>query len=103
MKQNNINIEDTKYHVTKMQKVTDISTPTRRWLIGLAMIQDVRDYISLTRLALNDQGFPVKDYDKELIEATTELQRVVNKYLTDQINMSILGIGDDSRSDTVRI
>lgn len=84
-------------------EATGISEPTRKWIVGLAMVQDIRDYIRLTESELKEMGYPVKDHDDEMLEATKKLQAVINKYLTNQINMSILGIGTDNLCDTARL
>ncbi len=109
MKTNRINTQEVKttnHITTSKQKMLDaqgISNPTRKWLVGLAMVQDIRDYCRLTRRELKDEGLPIKDYDAELLEAIKQLQAVIYKYLNDQINISILGFGDDNVCETARI
>ncbi len=41
--------------------------------------------------------------DAEMMDAAKKLREAVNKYLTDQINMSFLGIGDDNICNTARL
>ncbi len=109
MKMNRINTakgNDEEQIVTSKQKMLEaqgISDPTRKWLVGVAMVQDILDYCRETRRELLEQGIPTKDYDAELHEATKHLNVVINKYLTDQINTSILGLGDDNVCETKRI
>lgn len=84
-------------------EATGISDPTRKWIVGLGMIQDIMDYIRLTCSELKDMGYPIHDHDAEMLEAANMLREAVNKYLTDQIKMSILGFGDDNICNTARL
>lgn len=84
-------------------EATGISDPTRKWIVGLAMVQDIMDYIRLTSSELKELDYPIHDHDAEMLEAAKKLREVINMYLTDQINMSILGFGDDNLCETKRI
>ena len=87
-------IEKIENNKSKMENATIISDATRRWLVALGMVQDVREYCIHSQTESKNEGYPIYDRDKELLEAVKGLQLVINKYLIDQINMSILGIGD---------
>lgn len=77
-----------------METAAAISPATRKWLVALGMTQDILDYCRRSRNEIREEGYPIKDLDPELLEAVNGLQAVVNKYLTAQIRMSILGFGD---------
>lgn len=87
----------------KMQNVNGISTPTRKWLVALGMIQDVQDYCRITYNEICNEGYPLKNHDEELNIAIKGVKRALFMYLNEQINISILGIGDDNVSNTSKI
>lgn len=100
MKTTNNNRRTTK---DKMQNVNGISDPTRKWLVALGMVQDILEYCRRSSDELREEGYPVKNHDNEILEATRYLRTVINKYLTEQIYMSMLDFGDDNVNETSRI
>ena len=99
---NGINIQN---HESELQilSVSGISEPTKKWLIALGMSQDLRDYVWQTEIELKKDGRLIKSYDKDLIKAINSVNTILNKYLTDQIRLSILGFGDDNLCETGKI
>lgn len=87
----------------KMQNVNGISAPTRKWLVALGMIQDILEYCRRSYDELREEGYPVKNHDNEILEATKNMRTVINKYLTEQIYMSMLDFGSDKVEETNRI
>ncbi len=87
----------------KMQNVNEISDPTRKWLVALGMTQDILEYCRRSCDELREEGYPVKNHDNEMLEATRNLRTVINKYLTEQIYMSMLDFGGNKVEETNRI
>ncbi len=73
----------------QMEAVTSISPATRKWLVALGMAQDLRDFCHMSQ-----SDGPVDNHDNELRDAIQAAQEVINKCLTEQIHMSILGLGN---------
>lgn len=103
MKTNRIEKIESRTSKQKALDATGISDPTRKWVVGLAMVQDILDYVRRTCMELKEMDYPIHDHDAELLEASKKLQEVINKHLTEQINMSILGFGDDNICETARL
>lgn len=62
----------------RVRTITTISPKTKRWIIALAMLEDLR-------------GFCHTDAprDDELLRAVEGVRKVINEYLTEQIRISI--------------
>lgn len=62
----------------RMRTITTISPKTKRWIIALAMLEDLR-------------GFCYTDAprDDELLRAVEGVRKVINEYLTEQIRISV--------------
>lgn len=95
--------DEDRYTQIKIETATGISDPTRKWLIALGMLSDLRHYALKVLVELKNAGYPVKDYDYELLEASRGVESVLNKYLVDQIQMSMFDLGDDNVCKTGRI
>ena len=95
--------DEDRYTQIKIETATGISDQTRKWLIALGMLLDLRHYALKVLLESNKAGYPIKDYDQEFLEASRGVELVLNKYLTDQIRMSMLDLGDDNVCKTGRI
>lgn len=88
---------------SRVEAVIGISDPTRKWLIALAMLHDLRQYANTAYWDIKEAGYPIKDHDAELLDAINNVRKVLNNYLTEQIQMSILGFGEDNVRETKRI
>lgn len=86
-----------------MRNASGISDSTRKWLVALGMIQDLRDHCYRSYQQIRKEGYPLVDRDKELLDALQEVRDVVNLYLTDQIRISLLGAGKDNLCQTSKI
>ena len=95
--------EEDRYAQIKIETATGISDLTRKWLIALGMLLDLRHYVLKVFLESKKAGYPAKDYDQELLEASRGVELVLNKYLADQIQMSMLDLGYDNIYKTGRI
>lgn len=62
----------------RVRTITTISPKTKRWIVALAMLEDFR-------------GFCYTDAsrDDELLWAVEDVRKVINKYLTEQIRISV--------------
>ncbi len=62
----------------RVRTITTISPETKRWIVALAMLEDLR-------------GFCYTDAprDDELLRAVEGVRKVINEYLTEQIRISI--------------
>ena len=62
----------------RVQDITTISPGTKRWIVALAMLEDLR-------------GFCYTDAprDDELLRAIEGVRKVINEYLTEQIRISV--------------
>ena len=62
----------------RVRTITTISPGTKRWIVALAMLEDLR-------------GFCYADAprDDELLRAVEGVRKVINEYLTEQIRISI--------------
>lgn len=62
----------------RVRAITTISSGTKQWIVALAMLEDLR-------------GFCYTDVprDDELLRAVEDVRKVINKYLTEQIRISV--------------
>lgn len=62
----------------RVRTITTISPGTKRWIVALAMLEDLR-------------GFCYTDAprDDELLRAVEGVRKVINEYLTEQIRISV--------------
>lgn len=62
----------------RVRTITTISPVTKRWIVALAMLEDLR-------------GFCYTDAprDDELLRAVEGVRKVINEYLTEQIRISV--------------
>lgn len=94
MKNDNIRTEISSSVKKQMESVTTISDATRQWLMALGMMHDLRSFCWATYDTHKKLGYPIEDHDRELVDALQAVETVINKYLTCQIRISILGYGD---------
>ena len=69
----------------QMENIMGFTEYTRQWLIALGMVQDLRSYC---RNAMD------KARDNGVLLHIKGLNEVIHKYLADQINASILEVGE---------
>ena len=87
----------------RVNKVVGVSVYVRRWLMALAKVQDLKTYVLFGVGDLERSGI---DYDRALFEFNKAADKAIaalNVFLGEQIQLSILGAGDDDLYSTGRI
>lgn len=87
----------------QMRAAKGISTNTRKWLIALAMTQDLLTYIRDTYNEARAGGIPLVDHYAELLQNIKSIDGIIDEYLIKQIHLSILGLVEDNISLTGNI
>ena len=78
----------------QMENIMGFTEYTRQWLIALGIVQDLRSYCRNAMDKARDNGVLLHDYDNELLKHIKGLNEVIHKNLADQINASILEVGE---------
>lgn len=82
----------------RVNEAGEVSVYVRRWLMALAKVQDLKTYVWYAAEHLLKNNGNVNQALRDFNEATDKAIAALNVFLGEQIQLSILGAGDDAEA-----